>query len=665
MVTGDGRAASTIGAVLTPEQDQQAIALIRGFAMDAPLHANSGHQGTAMALAPLAHVLYSRVMRHSPTHPAWADRDRFILSGGHASILQYSMLFLAGYGLELDDIKAFRQWGSATPGHPEVGHTAGVEVTTGPLGQGFANAVGMALAERHLRGRFGADVQQHFTFVVAGDGCLMEGISHEAASLAGHQRLGNLICVYDDNHITIDGDTALTYSDDAAKRFEAYGWHVEDLGEAGEDLEAIEAGLRRAMAVADRPSLVILRTHIGVPSPDFTDNHSAHGNPFKAEHVSRTKAAMGIADEPFWAPAELVGAYRTHCAERGAAARAEWQARFDASSLDRTEWDACWGATGVPGWTDALPVFEQGEKIATRVAIEKAFNATLGGVPGLVAGAADLTGNTGTKLAGQVAMTPSTPEGRQVYYGIREHGMGSLMVGMALHGGVLPAGGTFFVFLDYMRPPVRLAALSGAKVVFVFTHDSVGVGEDGPTHQPVEHIATLRAIPGLQVIRPADANETVSAWKAAVEHSGPTALVLSRQNLTVCTDGSAVDVGAEVVRDTADPKVVLLATGSEVSLCVEAARELEAAGIGARVVSMPSWDRFEAQPAEYRADTLPAWLPVLSVEAGSTMGWARYATDSIGIDRFGASAPGNVVLEQLGINVAHVVARATALVKEG
>ena len=650
--------------MLTPEQDQQSINLIRGFAMDAPLHAKSGHQGTAMALAPLAHVLYSRVMRHDPADPHWADRDRFVLSNGHASILQYSMLFLSGYGLELDDIKAFRQWGSATPGHPEVGHTAGVEVTTGPLGQGFANAVGMALAERHLKARFGADVQDHFTFVLAGDGCLMEGVSHEAASLAGHQRLGGLVCVYDDNHITIDGDTALTYSDDVAGRFEAYGWHVEHLGEAANDLDALEAGLRRAMAVTDRPSLLILRSHIGYPSPDFTDDHSAHGNPFKAEHVTRTKAVMGIPDEPFWAPDDLVTAYRAHCAERGREASAAWSARFAASAVDRDEWAACWAACGLDGWEDALPTFEQGESIATRVAIEKAFNATLAGVPGLVSGAADLTGNTGTKLAGQQAMTAATPDGRQVYYGIREHGMGSTMVGMALHGGVLPAGGTFFVFLDYMRPPVRLAALSGAKVVFVFTHDSVGVGEDGPTHQPVEHLATLRAIPHLQVIRPADANETSQAWRVAVEHDGPTALVLSRQNLPVCTDGSAVEVGAAVVRDHDDPQVVLLATGSEVSVCLEAADHLDEAGIGTRVVSMPSWDRFERQPEDYRDDVLPPWLPVLSVEAATTLGWSAYADASIGIDRFGASAPGPVVLEKLGINVEHVVAAATDLISE-
>ncbi|MEQ1699668.1 MAG: transketolase, partial [Ilumatobacteraceae bacterium] len=613
------------------------------------------------ALAPLGHVLYSRVMRHDPADPQWPDRDRFILSGGHASILQYSLLFLNGYGLTLDDIQQFRQWGSATPGHPEGGHTAGVEVTTGPLGQGFANAVGMALAERHLRGQFGEEVVNHHTYVLAGDGDFMEGVSHEAASLAGHQRLGNLICVYDDNHITIDGDTALTYSDDVAARFEAYGWHVEHLGEIADHCDALEDAILRAKAVTDRPSLLILRSHIAAPSPDQLDRHEAHGNPFTAEQVTRTKAVMGIPDEPFWAPADVVDAYRSHAAANGAAARSEWQRRFDASGIDATLWSTVWGATGLPGWEASLPVFDQGESIATRVAIEKAFNASLDGVPSLFAGAADLTGNTGTKLAGQTANTPDNPAGRQMYYGIREHGMGSAMVGMALHGGVLPAGGTFFVFLDYMRPPVRLAALSKAKVVFVFTHDSVGVGEDGPTHQPVEHVATLRAIPDLQVIRPADANETVAAWKAAVEHDGPTALVLSRQNLTVVTDGAAVATGAGIVRDAENPQIVLLATGSEVPLVVEAAAELAAAGIAARVVSIPSWDRFEAQSKEFRASVLPSGVPVLSVEAATTFGWARWADESIGIDRFGASAPGGVVLDKLGINVANVVARATAL----
>ncbi|MFM2183013.1 MAG: transketolase, partial [Actinomycetota bacterium] len=405
--------------MLTGDQEQLAISLVRGIAMDAPLKAKSGHQGTAMALAPLAHVLYSRIMRHDPADPHWPDRDRFILSAGHASILQYALLFLAGYGLELSDLQAFRQWESATPGHPEAGHTAGVEVTTGPLGQGFANAVGMALAERSLRSRFGADVMQHHTFVIAGDGCLMEGVSHEAASLAGHQRLGGLVCIFDDNHVTIDGDTALSCSDDVVRRFESYGWHVEQLGDCANDLDALEAGIRRAMAVDDRPSLLVLRSHIGFPSPDLTDRHEAHGNPFTAEHTSRTKAAMGIPDEPFWAPADLVAAYRAHVAERGAAARSAWQQRMAASRVERAQWDACWSASGLPGWADTLPTFEPGESVATRVAVEKAMNAALPLMPSVIAGAADLTGNTGTRLIGHAAATHAEPAGRQVYYGVR------------------------------------------------------------------------------------------------------------------------------------------------------------------------------------------------------------------------------------------------------
>ena len=646
---------------LTREQDQQAIGLIRGFAMDAPLAANSGHQGTAMALAPLAHVLFSRVMQHDPADPHWPDRDRFVLSNGHASILQYSMLYLGGYGLELDDIKAFRQWGSATPGHPEAGHTAGVEVTTGPLGQGFANAVGMALAERILSERFGTRAVDHHTFVIAGDGCFMEGVSHEAASLAGHLGLGKLIAVYDDNHITIDGHTELAYSDDVAGRFRAYGWDVVELGAIADDLDALESALNAAKTVTDKPSLLILRSHIGYPSPDHTDDHEAHGLAFDAADVTRTKAVMGIPDEPFWAPAELVAASRAHAAACGSAARSDWASRNDAL-VTTPEWQAAWAATGVPGWIEALPVAAAGEKIATRKAIETAINATLPYLPGLVAGAADLTGNTGTKLKGEVAQSAETPGGRQVYYGIREHAMGSAMVGMALHGGILPVGGTFFVFLDYMRPPVRLASLSHAKVCFVYTHDSVGVGEDGPTHQPVEHIATLRAIPGLHVIRPADANETSQAWRDVVEHAGPTALVLSRQNIEVVTDGSAVHTGAGVVRDTeGTPDIILVGTGSEVALCVAAASKLAESGTRARVVSMPSWDRFEEQNEGTRRQVFHPGVKVLSVEAATTMGWHKYADDAIGIDRFGASAPGGVVMDELGINVDHVVARAQAL----
>ncbi len=643
------------------ERQRQAISLIRGFAMDAPLHANSGHQGTAMALAPLAHVLYSRIMKHDPADPDWPDRDRFVLSNGHASILQYSMLHLSGYGLEMDDIRAFRQFESRTPGHPEARHTPGVEVTTGPLGQGFGNAVGMAIAERVLRERFGPDAVDHHTFVIAGDGCFMEGVSHEAASLAGHLALDRLICVFDDNRITIDGPTSLATSDDVAARFESYGWDVQYLVGIADDLDALEDALLAAKAVDDRPSLLILRTHIGHPSPDHTDDHEAHGLAFDADDVSRTKAVMEIPDEPFWAPDELVAAYRDAVGTRGAAARAEWLERTE-EVRTTPEWTAAWSGGGVPGWEADLPTYERGETLATRQAVQAALDASAAGLPGLVAGSADLTGNTGTKLADAVVQGADAPGGRQIHYGVREHAMGAAMVGMARHGGVLPVGGTFFVFLDYMRPPVRLASMSGAKACFVFTHDSVGVGEDGPTHQPVEHLATLRAIPGLQVIRPADANETVTAWRAAVDHDGPTALVLTRQKVEVVTDGTAVERGAGIVRDPDDPPaVVLLGTGSEVAVCVHAAERLAGAGVAARVVSLPSWDRFARQDRAYRDEVLPPGVPVLSVEAATTFGWATWADRSIGIDRFGASAPGDEVLRRLGIDVDEVVARATEI----
>jgi transketolase len=647
---------------LSPDQTQQAISLIRGMAMDAPLAANSGHQGTAMALAPLGHVLFTRIMKHDPADPEWPDRDRFVLSNGHASILQYSLLYLSGYGLELDDLKQFRQFESATPGHPEARHTAGVEVTTGPLGQGFADAVGMAIAERILRDRFGREAIDHHTFVIAGDGCMMEGVSHEAASLAGHLGLGRLICVYDDNRITIDGPTSLAFSDDTAGRFAAYGWDVQYLGEVADDPDALTEALRAAKADDSRPHMLILRSHIGHPSPDHTDDFEAHGLAFDAADVTRTKVVMGIPDESFWSPPELVKAYRNHVRTVGAAARAGWAER-SADVVATPEWQAAWDATGIPGWADDLPTFELGTSKATRQAIQAVFDATVDSLPGLVAGAADLTGNTGTKIARQEQQTPEQPGGRQIRYGVREHAMGAALVGMAMHGGILPVGGTFFVFADYMRPPIRLAALSKAKAVFVFSHDSVGVGEDGPTHQPVEQLATIRAIPGLQVIRPADANETAAAWKATVEHDGPTVLVLSRQGIKVVTDGSAVERGAGVVHEPDDaPAVVLLATGSEVSLCVEAAARLVDHDVAARVVSIPCWDRFERQDESFRRSVLPAGIPVLSVEAATTFGWARYADDSIGIERFGASAPGAEVLDKLGINIEHVVGRAIALV---
>lgn len=649
---------------LAPAIETKAISLIRGFAMDAPLRAESGHQGTAMALAPLAHVLYSRVLKHDPADPEWPDRDRFVLSNGHASILQYSMLYLCGYGLELPDIEAFRQYESRTPGHPEARHTPGVEVTTGPLGQGFGDAVGMAIAERVLRDRFGPHLVDHHTYVIAGDGCFMEGISHEAASLAGHLGLGRLICVFDDNHVTIDGSTTLSNSDDVGGRFEAYGWHVEYLGEIADDCDALEVALLAARADESRPTLLVLRSHIGAPSPDHTDDPAAHANPFSAEDITRTKAVMGIPDEPFWSPPDLVESYRAAVAERGAQHRARWTEFLDALDADeRAAWDAAWNGTGLKGWEDALPMFDQGEELATRQAMAKVLGACLPQFPGLVSGAADLTGNTGVKLPSEAGQQGAElPGGRQVYYGIREHAMGAATVGMAMHGGILPVSGTFFVFLDYMRPPVRLAAVQRAKAVFVFSHDSVGVGEDGPTHQPVEHLATLRAIPGLQVIRPGDANETAAAWRAAVDHTGPTVLVLSRQAVAVCTDGSAVERGAGVVHEPGvDPVLVIVATGSEVALAIAAAERLTADGIPTCAVSLPSWDRFAAQGREYRDHLLPPGIPVLSVEAATTFGWERYADDSIGIDRFGVSAPGAEVLDKLGINLDHVLERARAL----
>ena len=647
---------------LTDQQDSAAVSIIRGLAMDAPLAAKSGHQGTAMALAPLGHVLFSRIMRHSPKNPNWRNRDRFILSNGHASILQYALLFLNGYGLEISDLKSFRQFESATPGHPEVGHTAGVEVTTGPLGQGFANAVGMAIAERNLRARFGAIASDHHIFVVAGDGCLMEGVSHEAASLAGHLKLDRLICIFDDNAITIDGSTSLSCSDDVAKRFSSYGWNVMQLGEIADDMDALEDSLITARSNLGAPTLCILKSHIGSPSPDFTDSHEAHGNPFNASHVSATKKIMQIPDEPFWAPQEIVDAIRENAATRGA----ELVSSYDTDIASMSEsylWDAAWNTPHSSSFSSLLPSYDATANFATRQIIQKALDASLPALPGLISGSADLTGNTGTKLSKQIAQSATAPDGRQIYFGIREHAMGAAIVGMALHGGVLPVAGTFFVFADYMRPAIRLAAISRAKCIFIFTHDSVGVGEDGPTHQPVEQLASLRAIPGLQVIRPADPNETIAAWCAAVDHNGPTALILSRQNVPSVTDGSAVDKGAGVVRDCdAKPDLILVATGSEVGLCLNSCEELTKTGKQVRVVSMPSWDRFERLNKDQQQNVFPNQVPVLSVEAGVTMGWEKYADQTIGINRFGTSAPGAIALDRLGINLEAVLSASNQLI---
>ena len=466
-----------MSAPLDAALEARAINVLRGLAMDAPHAARSGHQGTAMALAPLAHVLWTRILEYDAGDPAWPDRDRFVLSAGHASILLYSMLHLTGHGLTLEDLRQFRQWDSATPGHPEAGHTAGVEVTTGPLGQGIANAVGMTVAERNLRARFGAEVCDHRTFVVCGDGDLAEGISHEAASLAGHLGLGRLVAVYDDNHITIDGPTELALSDDAPARFAAYGWHVIDLGEAADDLDAIEAGLRAAMAEEDRPSLVVLRSHIGTPSPDI-DTAAVHGYSLTDEGIAETKRRMDLPeDESFHVPDEVLQMYRD-AGSRGASARAAWEDRLAAWDGDRAAWDACWGATGLDGWSDELPTWEPGDSVATRKAGNASLTSLLDAVPGLLGGGADLTGNTGTTIKGHGVQSAECPEGRQLFFGVREHAMGAVCNGLALHGGALPVCGTFLVFSDYMRAAVRLAALSRAKTLFVWSHDSVGVGED-------------------------------------------------------------------------------------------------------------------------------------------------------------------------------------------
>lgn len=648
------------------ELEARAINTIRALSMDAPHAAQSGHQGTAMALAPIAHVLWSRIMNYDAANPEWENRDRFILSCGHASILQYAMLYLTGYGLTLDDLKEFRQWGSATPGHPEVGHTAGVEVTTGPLGQGFANGVGMALAEQSLRSRFGSDVIDHFIYAIVSDGDLAEGVSHEAASLAGHLGLGKLIYIYDDNHISIDGPTELSLSDVAAQRFSSYGWHVQDIGEAAEDLDAIETAIRNAQAVTNQPSIIIVRSHIGYPSPTHVDTAAVHGLAFNDDTIAEAKAVMGLPNEPFHVPQEVLNFYRD-AGRRSAGIQAAWTEALDDRLGDsKDEWAASIAGTGVSGWEAALPVFGEDEKPATRVASQKCLTALAPVIPGLLAGGADLTGNTGTLLPDDEAVSADNPGGRQVYFGIREHAMGSALVGAALHGGVLPIGGTFLVFADYMRPAVRLAALSQAKAVFVWTHDSVGVGEDGPTHQPIEHVMSLRTIPELTVIRPADGNEVAAAWHEIIAGSGPVALILSRQNTPVLS-GTAelardgVARGGYVLQSDDQPDVVLVATGTEVAVAVAAADQLRTHGTKVRVVSLPTWERFDAQDADYREAVLPSGVPTVSVEAGVTLGWQKYAQAHVGIDRFGASAPGGVVLEKLGITPENVVAAAQGL----
>jgi transketolase len=635
--------------------EQRGINVIRGLAMDAVQKANSGHPGTPMALAPLAHVLWTRIMKYDATAPDWPDRDRFVLSAGHASMLLYSMLYLTGYGLELDDLKQFRQWGSQTPGHPEYHHTSGVEITTGPLGQGFGNAVGMAISEKHLRARFGADLCNHHIFGICSDGDLMEGISHEAASLAGHYQLGRLVFVYDDNHITIDGPTELAYTDNVPERFAAYGWSVVQLGEVANDLDALEMGLREGMADEEHPTLLVLRSHIGWPSPKYTDSEKAHGNPLGADEVAVVKEILGLPPEDFYAPDDVVEYYR-EAGVRGAAEREAWEEKPKSD-----EFRGAISGRGLHGWEQKLPTWQAGVSIATRTAIEETLSAVVDVVPGLFTGSGDLTGNTGMAVKSLGVFTPNDPTGRLIHYGVREHGMGASANGMAVTG-LVPCVGTFFVFSDYMRPTVRLASIMQAKVCFVWTHDSVGVGEDGPTHQPVEQLASLRAMPGLRVIRPADANEVAAAWRVHLDRDGPTALLLTRQKVPVlertaekATAGVAQGAYVLEVEDGERADIVLIGTGSEVSVCVEARSQLATRGITARVVSMPSWDLFEEQPDDIRFDVLPPDIPTLVVEAGVRFGWERYADEMVTIDRFGASAPGDVVLRELGITPEHTV----------
>ena len=665
----------TVTNPLTPDVprdtdlEQLGIDVIRGLAMDAPRAANSGHTGTAMALAPLAHVLFTRVMRHDPSEPHWPDRDRFVLSNGHASILLYSMLYLCGYGLTLDDLRAFRQFGSHAPGHPEIHLTTGLEVTTGPLGQGFANGVGMGIAERWLRSHFSPEIVDHHTYVIAGDGCLEEGISHEAASLAGHLALGRLVYIYDNNHITIDGPTELSYSDNVAERFSAYGWGVDDIGEVANDVDAIEAALVRAKADEDRPTLLILRSHIGYPSPHLTDNAKAHGDPFSVEEIRLTKEILGLdVDETFWVPDAVLDLYR-RCIPRGRSFRAAWQERFERWDGDKAVWDAAQRGHGLEGWESKLPSFTPDDgPMATRQAMKACLDATGDVIPGVIPGSADLTGNTGMAMEGGLAQSVEEPGGSLVHYGIREHGMGGVMTGIASHGGMLPIGGTFFVFSDYMRGAVRVAALSEAHVIYSWTHDSIGLGEDGPTHQPIEQLAAMRAMPQLRVIRPADANEMAQAWRIAVNSDGPTALILTRQKVPVLSESverarEGVERGGYVLRDplTGAPDIVLIGTGSEVQVCLGAADLLAAGGTTARVVSLPSWDLFARQTETYRNEVLPAGIPRLSVEAASSFGWDRYADAFVAIDHFGASAPGEVNMHEFGFTPEHVAERANEL----
>ncbi len=651
--------------------DTVCIHTLRALAMDMVEEARSGHPGAPMGLAPAGYVLFTRLLRHDPADPVWPDRDRFILSNGHASALLYSLLHLCGYDLSLEDLRRFRQWGSKTPGHPEYGHTPGVETTTGPLGQGIANAVGLAIAERHLAARYnrGRDrIIDHFTYVFCGDGDLMEGVAAEAASLAGHLGLGRLICLYDDNRVTIDGPTDLAFTEDVARRFRAYGWQVLRVRD-GNDPAAILAAFRAARADTEHPTLICCRTRIAWGSPNKEGSSEAHGAPLGAEEVRLTKQRLGFPPETsFFIPDEARRRFRA-CVARGAKLHAAWRRRFEAWSRRHPALAAAWEealAGRLPaGWDAQEPDFTGSPPIATRSAFGKVLEAAAPRVPALIGGSADLTPSNNTRYPGAVDFQRASPGGRYLRFGVREHAMGAVLSGLALHGGLRPYGGTFLVFADYLRPAIRLSALMRLPVLYVFTHDSIAVGEDGPTHQPVEHLASLRIIPGLVVLRPADATETAEAFRLALERTaGPTALILSRQNLPVLdrtrlAPARGLRQGAYVLSpEKGGLAAVPIASGSEVHTALAAQALLDERGRSVRVVSMPSWELFEAAPAALRSAVLPPEVKArVAVEAGVSFGWERYVGPHgrvIGVDRFGASAPGALVMERYGITAERV-----------
>ena len=665
-------------AVATQSLEELCINSIRFLAIDAVEKAKSGHPGLPMGAAPMAYVLWDKFMRFNPKNPQWFNRDRFVLSAGHGCMLQYALLYLTGYdSVTLDDIKQFRQWGARTPGHPENFETPGVEVTTGPLGQGIANAVGLAMAEAHLAAKFNkpdATLVDHYTYVILGDGCNMEGVSGEACSLAGHLGLGKLIALYDDNHISIDGSTDIAFTEDVSKRFEAYGWHVQHVENGNTDLEAIAKAIEAAKAVTDRPSMIKVTTTIGYGSPNKQDTAGVHGAALGADEIKLTRENLGWSYGDFEVPEDALSHMRK-AVERGASLQAEWEATLAAYrtkyAAEAAEFERMLSGKLPDGWADSLPTYTPADKaLATRKNSEITLNALAPALPELIGGSADLTHSNLTELKVSGNFQKGAYENRNLRFGVREHGMGAICNGIALHNsGLIPYCATFLVFADYMRAAIRLSALSQAGVIYVMTHDSIGLGEDGPTHQPVETIASLRAIPNLLVIRPADGTETSGAYKVAVEHrKTPTLMAFSRQNLPNLPGASIEGVakGAYVVDDCdGTPDLILIGTGSEVSLCVDAAKELRAASTKVRVVSMPCWELFDAQDAAYQESVLPkAVTKRLAVEAGITMGWCRYVGaegDVIGVDRFGASAPGGLVMEKFGFTVENVVSKAKAL----